>query len=109
MDADCSTCLEVFANKLRMDILMSLKAQPKNVTELAVELDIERTRVSHALRELKKCHIITFRKDGRSTIYSINENTPLEGTGSLFELIKQHTEANCPSCHRTGENLVHIQ
>jgi len=76
---------------------MSLKEQPKNVTELASTLDIERTRVSHALRELKKCHIIISKKEGRITIYSINENTPLEGEGSLFDLIEQHTKANWPS------------
>lgn len=105
----CGTCLEVFANKLRMDVLTLLKKQKMNVTELVDALGVERTRISHALIELKKCHIITGEKNGREIHYRINKNTPLDATGSLFELIDQHTKANCPSCHRTGEKLVEIK
>lgn len=108
MTPGCGTCLEVFANKLRMDILVQLKNKEMNVTELTETLGVERTRISHALKELKLCHIVTAEKNGRQIYYRLNENTPLDNQGSIFDLIEQHTKANCPSCHRTGE-LIEIK
>lgn len=98
------TCLEVFANPLRMSILELLQKGPKTVNEITSTLDAERTRVSHALMELKKCHVISAQKDGRTITYSLNSNTPLEGKGTFFQLLERHTKHNCHSCHREEQS-----
>ncbi|MBR9703143.1 winged helix-turn-helix transcriptional regulator [Candidatus Woesearchaeota archaeon] len=97
---DHSLCLEIFANELRMNIIKQLKEGPKNVTELTETLGVERSRVSHALLELKKCHVITAKKKGRQMIYSLNAGTPISGKGSLFTLVERHIQHNCPTCSR---------
>lgn len=90
-------CLEVFANPLRMKILDELQKGPKSVTELTKALNVERSRVSHALMDLKKCFVVSAKKDGRTIVYSLNENTPFttKKKGNIIELINHHMNCNC--------------
>ena len=41
------------ANKLKIDIILILKDKEKNVTELSKELDVEQSKISHALSSLR--------------------------------------------------------
>lgn len=93
-------CIDVFANELRLSIVKSLQEGPKTVLELAKGLDVERTRVSHALKDLAKCHIIKMQKQGRNIVCSLGENTPLDTKGNLLELVEYHAKNNCESCHK---------
>jgi DNA-binding transcriptional ArsR family regulator len=97
---DHALCLEIFANELRMHIIKQLQNKPMNVTELTKSTKAERSRVSHALLELKKCNVITAEKQGRQMIYTLNAGTPVTGKGSLFTLVERHVRQNCPTCSR---------
>lgn len=90
-------CLEVFANPLRMKILRELQKGSKSVTELTEFIGVERSRVSHALMDLKKCFVVSAKKEGRTMLYSLNKDTPLttKKTGNLIELIDHHIKCNC--------------
>ncbi len=93
-------CIEVFANELRLSIVKTLREGPKTVLEITKALDVERTRVSHALKDLAKCHIISMQKNGRNIICSLGKNTPIENTGNLLELVEYHAKNNCTECHK---------
>jgi len=99
---DHACCLETFANELRMRLLKELQAGPKNVTQLTAATKVERSRVSHALMELRKCNVVRTEKVGREVLYRLNEGTPLttKAKGSLLQLIEQHAAANCKRCHK---------
>jgi len=95
-----SGCIEVFANELRLSIVKLLQQGPRTVLEIATALEVERTRVSHALKDLAKCHIITMQKSGRNSICSLGKNTPVHTTGNLLELVEHHAKSNCSECHK---------
>ncbi len=101
-------CLETLANQLRLDILRILDERGRmNVTELAAETGVERSRVSHALANLKQCHLITAVKEGRMIRYALDEKTPIfqRRNGNLFDAIEQHARTRCPSCAKYRERV----
>lgn len=81
------------SNKLRIDIVLSLKEKPKSVTEICKELKIEQSKLSHALQALKKCNIITCKKSGKNRIYSLNKTVL-----PILKLIEKHEKTCCKLC-----------
>ncbi len=62
-----------------------------NVSNIAEELQIEQSAVSHSINRLLKCHFVTIRPSGKERIYAINEDT----IKPLFELIGKHVKQYC--------------
>lgn len=100
MTCQNALCIETFANELRMSLLELLQKSPMNVSSLTKASGAERSRVSHALIELKKCNVIVAERDGRNVFYRLNDNTPLDSKGSLLALIDNHRTHNCHTCHK---------
>jgi predicted transcriptional regulator len=88
-------CLNVLGNKLRINILASLKEKPKTVSELINELGIEQSKLSHSLQQLRKCNFVDFEKRGKERKYFLKSEILEKGQGSLFELIEKHVEKYC--------------
>jgi len=61
------------SNKLRIDIISSLKEKSKSVMELSKELGVEQSKLSHALKELRECNIVKVEQKGKKRIYSLNK------------------------------------
>jgi DNA-binding transcriptional ArsR family regulator len=98
-------CFETLANPLRLDIIDLLQKGSMNVTQLAAATKVERSRVSHALQALRRCHLVQTEKQGREVVYALNKETPVfkEAHGNIFALVAQHCRTNCTVCARTGK------
>ena len=81
------------SNKFRIDIVTSLEENPKSVMELSKELDVEQSKLSHALSELKECNIVNFEQKGKQRIYSLSRTII-----PILRLIKCHGEDCCDGC-----------
>lgn len=101
MEQNHHLCLETLSNKLRFNILVSLKKGPKTVNELAKKLDTEQSNISHALKILKKCNFIKSKKQGKYEIYSLQNNfflfKKINGK-SILETIDFHRKNFCKRC-----------
>ncbi len=82
------------ANPLKIEIITYLKEKPSSVTELVKKLNVEQSKLSHALTSLKHCHIVEVKKDGKSRIYSLNKKTILP----ILEILDNHREIFCKGC-----------
>ena len=79
------------ANPLKMQIILSLREKQKNVTELSKKLNVEQSKISHALIPLKCCNIVKAKQDGKQRIYSLNKNTIIP----ILKLIDKHALKHC--------------
>jgi DNA-binding transcriptional ArsR family regulator len=97
-------CFETLSNPLRLDIIDLLQKGSMNVSQLARATKAERSRVSHALQALRRCHLVQTEKHGREILYGLNMETPIfkEAHGNIFTLIAQHCRTNCAVCARSG-------
>ena len=81
------------ANPLRISIVTCLEEKPKSVSELVSELNIEQSKLSHALKELKECNIVGVEQKGKQRIYSLS-NTIIP----ILKLIKCHSKGCSGKC-----------
>ena len=64
-----------FADTTRVHILSLLLAKDELcVTDIAGEVDISQSAVSHQLRILKQMHLIKFRREGKNILYSLADD-----------------------------------
>lgn len=82
------------ANPLRIDIISQLKKKPSSVLELADKLDVEQSNLSHALKSLRDCSIVTVKQVGKKRVYSLNKETILP----MLEIIDKHESKFCKQC-----------
>jgi DNA-binding transcriptional ArsR family regulator len=57
-----------------------------NVSEICNELGLEQTHVSHSLKCLTFCGLVTYNREGKSRVYSINAQTVLP----LLKIVGDH-------------------
>jgi ArsR family transcriptional regulator, zinc-responsive transcriptional repressor len=79
------------ANPLKIEMITSLKKKEKNVTELSEELEVEQSKISHALSSLKECRIVESKQKGKQRIYSLNKKTIIP----ILKLIDKHKCEHC--------------
>jgi len=78
---------QALANQTRMRVLHLLSERGGlNVSEICSELDLEQTHVSHNLKCLTFCGLVTSTRRGRSRIYCINEQTVVP----LMKIVDDH-------------------
>ena len=70
---------QALSNPVRMEIINLLRERKKalSVTEICNKLELEQTHVSHALRCLTFCGLVESVRDGKSKLYSLNNETVL--------------------------------
>ena len=78
--------------------MSSLEHKRKSVTELSKELNIEQSKLSHALQELKFCNIVKFKQQGKQRIYSLTATII-----PILKLISCHSQecGKCKGCKIT--------
>ncbi len=79
------------ANPLKINIIINLKEKEKNVTELSKELNVEQSKISHALSSLKCCNIVQAKQKGKQRIYFLNKKTIIP----MLKLIDKHAQNFC--------------
>lgn len=82
------------ANKVNVEIIMLLKDSPLNVKTITLKTGKEQSAVSHNLRRMHNCSIVTVKKKGRERIYSLNKEFILP----ILELVDKHAVNNCSRC-----------
>lgn len=58
----------------RLTIIYKLYDAELSVTELAEQLGIEQSAVSHQLKILKNARVVTFKKEGKRRLYSLADD-----------------------------------
>lgn len=79
------------SNRLRVEIISSLKEKGKSVNELVKDTKEEQSKISHALAGLRRCNLVNFRQKGKIRIYSLNRKTMMP----LLKIIDAHSMENC--------------
>jgi ArsR family transcriptional regulator, zinc-responsive transcriptional repressor len=87
------------SNKLKVDIISELKKQERSVSELADKLEVEQSKLSHALASLRCCSIVTVKQVGKKRVYSLNKETILP----ILKLIDAHEAKYCEKCKAITE------
>ena len=71
---DLADRFRMFADSTRVRILNELMKKEVGVTELANELQMTTSAISHQLRVLKDSRLIRSRRDGKGILYSLADN-----------------------------------
>jgi len=82
------------SNPLKTQIISELKARPLSVSELGARINVEQSKLSHALSSLRFCSLVEVKQVGKKRIYSLNEDTIVP----ILKIIDKHRKDNCPGC-----------
>lgn len=74
------------ANRLRLLSLLATKELC--VGDLAAELDISESAVSHQLRNLRTMRLVSYRKQGRNVFYRLHDSHVLH----LYQTVAEHLD-----------------
>src|SRR5712671_4833037 len=66
--------MQALATPSRVRILARLRESPCSVTELAGDVRLQQSAVSHQLRLLRHLGLVTGRRDGNRVIYSLHDD-----------------------------------
>jgi DNA-binding transcriptional ArsR family regulator len=80
------------SNPTRLAAIEQLMEKPMSVNELAEALGQEQSMISHNLKPLLQCNIISIEKQGKKHIYTVNKQT----LNPIFEAIQNHALTFCP-------------
>ncbi len=81
------------ANPTRLAAIEQLMEKPMSVNELAAALGQEQSMVSHNLKPLLECNLITIRREGKKHIYTANAET----ISPILKAIESHALKFCPT------------
>lgn len=71
---DLADLFKLFSDSTRIRILAALFDGELCVGEIAEKLEMSQTAISHQLRVLKQNHLIKYRRQGKSMIYSLADD-----------------------------------
>lgn len=71
---DLAELYKVFGDSTRIRLLYVLFTAEMCVCDLAQLLQLSVSAVSHQLRELKRARLVTFRREGKTVIYSLADD-----------------------------------
>ena len=78
---------QALANHARMQILLLLRENGSmNVSKICNELSLEQTHASHSLKCLTFCGLVRVTRQGKSRVYSLNQETVFP----LFDIADRH-------------------
>lgn len=85
---DIAELFKVFGDSTRMKIINALMNQDLCVCDIAMITNSTPSAISHQLRVLKQAKLVKYRKDGKSVIYSLDD----EHVKEIFEKGREHIE-----------------
>ncbi|KXB00483.1 hypothetical protein AKJ48_01295 [candidate division MSBL1 archaeon SCGC-AAA261O19] len=89
MTEDQLRLLKCVANETRLQILKLLAKEERCVCEIMGELDKEQSLISHHLKSLRECGLITKRRRGKKILYKISDPSLVKFTSKAEELGKK--------------------
>ena len=88
----CYGFFKTLANPTRLAILETLREGDLTVGELADSLGQQQSMISHNLKPLEKCRFIYTKKQGKSKLLKLNQET----VGAIFDAVEEHAQNHCP-------------
>ena len=85
---DLAELFRVFGDSTRIKIMYTLFESELCVNDIAEVLDMTQSAVSHQLRVLKANKLVKFRRDGKSILYSLDD----DHVRSILALGMEHVE-----------------
>lgn len=85
---DLAELFRVFGDSTRIKIMYALFESELCVNDISEVLDMTQSAVSHQLRVLKANKLVKFRRDGKSIIYSLDD----DHVRSILALGMEHVE-----------------
>ena len=85
---DLAELFRVFGDSTRIKIMYTLFESELCVNDIADVLNMTQSAVSHQLRVLKASKLVKFRRDGKSIIYSLDD----DHVRSILALGMEHVE-----------------
>lgn len=76
---------KVLGDPTRLRILQQLMSKEMCVSEIAEAIEMGQSAVSHQLRVLRQARLVTFRKEGKTAWYTLNDD-------HVFALLSQGIE-----------------
>lgn len=73
-----SDFFSVLSDETRVKILSALAISDMCVSDIALLLDINQTTVSHQLKTLRSAGIVSYRRQGRVSFYSLSDKRVLD-------------------------------
>jgi DNA-binding transcriptional ArsR family regulator len=89
----CYRFFSNLANPTRLAAIEQLMEKPMSVNDLAAALGQEQSMVSHNLKPLLECNLITIHREGKKHIYTANAET----ISPILEAIENHALRFCPT------------
>ena len=86
IDDRCAERLKVLADRTRLDVLRRLLVRPHRVGELADELGVEQSLLSHHLRTLREAGLVRGEREGKSVVYALDPEVVGQVSGPVIEL-----------------------
>ncbi len=77
---------KVFGDKTRIRILFCLQDSEKCVEDITEEIGMEQSAISHQLRILRDAKLISVRKEGRYSYYSLKD----EHVSTILQMGMEH-------------------
>ena len=88
-----------FSNKIRIQILESIKNQEKTVTRIGEEIKGNQSNISQHLACLKGCGIIVGRNEGKYCYYSLR-NQHIRDLLAMFDVVLEDVQNDVACCER---------
>lgn len=85
---DLADLFKVFSDSTRIRILVALFEGEMCVGDISNALEMSQTAISHQLRILKQNHLIKYRRQGKSMIYSLAD----DHVKSIINCAVEHVE-----------------
>ncbi len=79
------------SNPLRINIVKRLKEGEASVGDISNDLNVEQSKISHALTNLRECNIVNVSQVGKKRVYSLNKSTIVP----ILDLIDNHATNHC--------------
>lgn len=70
---DLGDFFKIFGDSSRLKILYALYKGEKGVSEIVESVGMSQSAISHQLRILRQNDVVKFRKEGKSVIYSLDD------------------------------------
>ena len=71
---DLADLFKIFSDTTRIKILFALLERDLSVSDIADEVSMSQSAVSHQLRILNQGRLVKFRRDGKQAIYSLSDD-----------------------------------
>jgi DNA-binding transcriptional ArsR family regulator len=76
----------------RIQMLYALNARPCHVTELAARLEMPQSTVSRHLAVLRQTSLVTTRREGSATVYSVAEPRIIKVLDMMRDILRRQME-----------------